>query len=90
LIVENPALVSCPAAVETTTRLYYDPGKRRVRRGAGSKGPGGCRRLLQVLQQFDCTYDLAMMRTQDLMTKLPPEFNRYREASLFDGAATIQ
>ncbi len=88
LIVENPAIVSCRAAVEATTFLYYDLSKNRIRRGAGSKGAGGCRRLLQILQQFDCTYDLAMMRTQKLLELLPHEFDKYRTRRLFNAEST--
>jgi hypothetical protein len=83
LLVENPSLVTCNAVVEAATLLYYDPGRGRIRRGAGSKSAGGARRLLQVLQHFDCTYDLAMVPTRRLLELLPNEFSRFKQDRLF-------
>ncbi len=77
LFIENPALIACNAAVETATLLYYDPDRGRVRRGTGTKGGGGCRRLIQVLQQFDCTFDLPMLSRDRLLDMLPQEFSRF-------------
>ena len=67
-------LVTCPAAVEVATRLYYDQSSGRLRRGAGVKGPGGARRLIAVLQQFDRTFDLHSLTCDDLLGLLPDEF----------------
>jgi hypothetical protein len=78
MLVENPSLVTSRAAVEATTKLYYDPAKKRLRRGAGVKGPGGSRRLIQVLQQFDCTYDLGALTSERLLALLPAEFDRFK------------
>jgi hypothetical protein len=83
LLVENPSLVTCNAVVEAATLLYYDPVKGRIRRGAGAKGEGGARRFVQILQQFDCTFDLAMLHTNRLLELLPTEFNRFKQARLF-------
>lgn len=77
LFIENPTLISCNAAVEMATILYYDPDRGRIRRGAGAKGSGGCRRLVQVLQQFDCTYDLPMLTCERLLEMLPTEFKKF-------------
>jgi hypothetical protein len=77
LFIENPALISCRAAVAVATHLYYDPTRGRLRRGAGAKGNGGCRRLVMVLQQFDCTFDLPMLTKEGLLELLPQEFERF-------------
>lgn len=80
--IENPSLIRSRSAVEVATMLYYDPAKRKIRRGAGGGGvsqkPGTCRRLIRVLQQFDCTYDLYALSADLLLKMLPPEFNRFR------------
>jgi hypothetical protein len=78
MLVENPSLGTSRAAVEATTVLYYDKEKKRLRRGSGTKGPGGSRRLIQVLQQFDCTYDLGALTSDRLLALLPGEFQRFR------------
>lgn len=82
LFVENPSLISCRAAVGTATALYYDKISGRMRRGYGRKTSGGCRRLIQVLQQFDCTYDLYSLSTDTLLAMLPNEFDEFRPEPL--------
>ncbi len=77
LFIENPTLISSKAAVAVTTRLYFDQKAQKLKRGAGSKDNGGCRRLIEFLQQIDLTYDLAGMEADDLLTLLPNEFRRF-------------
>jgi hypothetical protein len=36
------------------------------------------RRLVAVIQQFDLTYDLYAMTADQILTLLPPEFDRWR------------
>ena len=81
LFMENPTLVSCNAIVELATDLYYDPAKGTLRRGAGSRDSGGCRRLIEFLQQIDCTYDLAALDKERLIEMLPREFHRFLPVS---------
>jgi hypothetical protein len=77
LFIENPPLMACRTVVSVATKLYYDPKKNNIRRGAGSKEEGGCRRLVDFLQQLDCTYDLPSMTEQQLISYLPTEFHRF-------------
>ena len=77
LFIENPALISCPAVVDTATWLYFDYQRERVKRGAGSKDAGGCRRLIQFLQQLDCTFDLPVLTKDRLCGLLPEEFKPF-------------
>lgn len=63
--------------VGVATKLYVDDGGSGYKRGAGSKGPGSPRRLSEVLEQFDLTYDLYGMSCQDLLRLLPKEFERF-------------
>jgi hypothetical protein len=76
LFIENPTLIACPAVLATANVLYYDYAKGKLKRGAGSKDAGGCRRLIDYLQQIDCTYDLPMLSEQQLTTMLPKEFQK--------------
>ena len=87
LLIENTRLVTSRGPVAIATILYYDPQKGKLRRGAGSKGPGGCRRLVGVLQQFDCTFDLPSLTGGQLLTMLPREFDKFRrQLSLLEPA----
>jgi hypothetical protein len=40
--------------------------------------PGNLRRLIAVIDQFDLTYDLYATSPDDILTLLPPEFDRCR------------
>jgi hypothetical protein len=69
-------LVTSGAVVTVATRLYLDDGGA-LKRGAGGDGAGTPRRLGDVLQQFDKTYDLQAMSPETLLTLLPKEFGRF-------------
>ncbi|MGO7087506.1 hypothetical protein AB9E14_07540 [Rhizobium leguminosarum] len=58
--------------------LYLEPGKMKLRRGAGGKGAGSSRRLAQVRKQLDVTWDLFALSPDQLLEKLPKEFDRFR------------
>jgi hypothetical protein len=73
-IVTNSGVMAC------ATRLYIDPENNRPKRGAGSKGAGSPRRLADVLNQFDVTWDLYSLTPEGLLVLLPREFDRFRPA----------
>lgn len=70
-------LVSNVAAMSVATKLYVDD-KGNLKRGAGGKGAGSVRRLVDILNQFDLTYDLYAMPSDELLGLLPKEFDRFR------------
>jgi hypothetical protein len=70
-------LVASRAVVSVATQLYLDPSSGKPRRGAGTSGPGSPRRLSDVLQQFDKTYDMQSMSRETLLSLLPQEFTRF-------------
>jgi hypothetical protein len=69
--------VTSPAVVRVATRLYLEPTTGRLRRGAGGAGGGSARRLGEVLQQFDVTYDLQQIGAERLAALLPAEFGKF-------------
>lgn len=69
------------AIIELAYRLYFDPAHGRNKSGAGSKGAGSPRRLSDVLQQFDVTYDLYGMQAADMLELLPHEFAAWAKTS---------
>lgn len=76
-IISNRALI---AAVD---RLYFDPTPNttgKPKRGALTRSrPGNLRRLVAVIQQFDLTYDMYAMSTEEILELLPDEFSRWKE-----------
>jgi hypothetical protein len=73
-------LVTNRAVVELTTKLYYNPKTKTTKPGSGSKeNPGSPRRLVSVLGQFDLTWDLYAATTDELLSLLPKEFDKFAD-----------
>lgn len=70
-------LVSNKSVVHAATLLYIE-GDGGAKRGAGGSGPGSPRRLAEVLDQFDLTYDVYSIPPQELIRILPKEFDRFK------------
>ena len=64
--------------MRVATELYYDRATGSPKRGASSKNRGSARRLAEVTDQFDVTWDLFAVPWQSLLAKLPAEFDRFR------------
>lgn len=77
LFVENSWLIGIRSVVEVANDLYFDVDKKKLKTGAGNKEKGGCRRLIEFLQQLDCTYDLATLSAERLLSLLPAEFHPF-------------
>ena len=77
-IIETQQFVTSASVVGLVGRLYFDSKRKRLIRGAGTKGPGGVRRLGNVLTQLDRTFDLHSIRVDQLMSLLPQEFLEVR------------
>lgn len=70
-------LITARPLMEVASRLYFDREARRLRRGAGSKGPGTPRRFVTVAQQLMLTLDLRATSAETLQARLPKEFRRF-------------
>jgi hypothetical protein len=64
--------------MDAATRMYVDPLTRRLKRGAQTRGRGSTLRLVDVVDQFDVTFDLYAMSADDLVALLPDQFDRFR------------
>jgi hypothetical protein len=69
--------VSLMAAI---TALYYDSARKQIKRGAAGKAGGSSRRLADVLGQFDVTWDIYGMPSDEILDLLPSEFDRFKSA----------
>lgn len=71
-------LVSNPTLIQVATDLYVDPATGKAKQGAGGKGGGSARRLADLVNQLDLTWDLYAMVPPGLLALLPKEFDRFR------------
>ncbi|MEP7270617.1 MAG: hypothetical protein ABI882_03895 [Acidobacteriota bacterium] len=71
-------LVTNPSVLRLATKLYVDEKTKRIKKGAGGKGSGSARRLTDVLEQFDVTWDLYAATTTELAKMLPREFEKFQ------------
>ena len=69
-------LISNRTVMAVATRLYVRNGA--IRKGAAGKGAGSARRLANVLDQLDLTYDLYDLEPDGLLQLLPAEFDTFR------------
>ena len=92
-IVSRPWLIDSKGVVEVIDRLYWDDTKKTPKpkytsttsaEGEPLPGyakkppiPGSLRALESVLGQLQCTYDLRSMNADDILAKLPPEFDSW-------------
>jgi hypothetical protein len=57
-IASRQDLITNPTFLTMATRLYYDENEGKLKAGTGSKIRGGARRLTDILNQFDLTWDV--------------------------------
>jgi hypothetical protein len=68
--------------MEVATSLYFDSTQQRPKRGATNrKRRGNVRRFVDILNQYDVTYDLYSLRAKDIIQLLPDEFSSFLNAS---------
>lgn len=83
-------LITNRGLIEAIDLLYWDPKRRRPKRGATTTSrPGNLRRLITVVQQLDFNYDLYGMRAGEILQLLPAEFDAWRPAPLLMRAARV-
>lgn len=70
-------VVTNPGILELATKLYVDATTQRIKRGAGGKSSGSARRLYDVIDQFDLTWDLYASSGTELAAVMPKEFVKF-------------
>ncbi len=70
-------IVTNPGILELATKLYVDTTTERLKPRAGSKSSGSARRLIDVLDQFDLTWDLYASTGDELAAVMPKEFGSF-------------
>ena len=61
--------------------LYFNQTTNRPKRGALARrtSPGTLFRFIDIVQQFDLTYDLYSMSGPEILKLLPPEFDKWKQ-----------
>lgn len=67
-----------PSFQKAARMLYLDKAAGKIRRGAAGKGGGTSRRLRQVRRQLDVTWDLFALSPDQILEKLPKEFDQFK------------
>ncbi len=70
-------LVTNRGIMGLATKLYVTTNTLKVKKGAGGKGGGSARRLSDVIEQFDLTWDLYASTPDELAAVMPAEFAKF-------------
>ena len=75
-------IVSNSGILEAIDTLYFDNSSKKPKIGvlARDDKPGVLRRFIPILQQFDLTYDLQGMTSNQILSMLPSEFDKWKAA----------
>ena len=77
----NQMTTASPSVIQLGKMLYAAPDTGRQRKGSSGKGAGSPRRFVQILRQFEMTYDFSSMSAEALAAMLPKEFEGRLKAS---------
>jgi hypothetical protein len=82
-VAANQFLISHKNIIEAIYRLYFDESRGRPKPGAVSGDvEGSIRRFIKVIQQFEFTYDIYSMSSDQIIDLLPQEFNRWKNLKI--------
>lgn len=75
----DPPLAHHKEFVKALHRLYWDAEDNDLKSGARGEGPGSVMHMIDLLTQFDLTFDISSLEADDFMRLLPKDFNRFRD-----------
>src|SRR5581483_8932842 len=61
--------------VKTLYRLYWDAEADDLKAGARGEGPGSIMHMIDLLTQFDLTFDISSLQVEDFIRLLPRDFD---------------
>jgi hypothetical protein len=73
-------MISNPVIMGAVQELYVGRETGHLRRGTAGKVGGSPRRLVQVLDQLNLTFDLRASSPSRVVSLLPKEFDRWKSA----------
>jgi len=73
-------IISHRNIVDVISSLYLDNTRKKPKTGAQSRQESGnIRRFVKVIQQFELTYDIYSMTPDQILRRLPDEFNKWKQ-----------
>jgi hypothetical protein len=63
--------------IKTLYRLYWDAEADDLKTGARGEGPGSIMHIIDLLTQFDLTFDISSLDIEHFMRLLPKDFDRF-------------
>ena len=79
-LAQRQSIISNRGVMETAYLLYFNQRAGTPKSGSFvKKKPGNLYRFIDVLQQFDLTYDLYSMSGYEILEILPGEFDKWKE-----------
>jgi hypothetical protein len=73
----DPPLAHHLEFIKALHRLYWDAGAGDLKSGAGGQGPGSIMHMIDLLTQFDLTFDISSLERDDFLKLLPNDFRRF-------------
>lgn len=65
--------------VKTLHQLYWDAENEDLKSGARGEGPDSIMHIMDLLTQFDLTFDISSLEVENFMRLLPKDFDRFRD-----------
>lgn len=75
-VLSSTRIFNSEGIIQLVLRLYTKDG---IQRSGFSRGPGGLRHLIRVLDQLERTFDVNGMQPESLLRVLPQEFQRWAD-----------
>jgi hypothetical protein len=66
--------------IKALYQLYWEAEADDLKSGARGEGPGSIMHMIDLLTQFDLTFDISSLEVDDFMHLLPKDFDRFRRA----------
>lgn len=73
----DPPLAHHQEFVKALHRLYWDSESDDLKSGARSDGPGSVMHMIDLLNQFDLTYDISSLECDNILKLLPKDFDKF-------------
>ena len=73
----DPPLAHHTEFVMALYRLYWNAEADDLKSGARGEGPGSVMHMIDLLTQFDLTFDISSLECDDFLRLLPADFNRF-------------
>jgi hypothetical protein len=73
----DPPLAYHTEFVKALHRLYWDAEADDLKTGARGEGPGSVMHMIDLLTQFDLTFDITSLECDDFLRLLPADFRRF-------------